>query len=217
MAAALLDLARRRETAGNAPVGAAPVETAPVGAAPVGTAPVGPAPVGMAAVPEAVTVASVGLLPGGRPTLPEVAAAVAPYGIDLTGHRSTQITAAAVAGADLVLGMERRHGREAALLVPSAWTRIFTLKEFVRRATVAGPRPVHRSVAEWLAAVGEGRVRTDLAGARPTDEVADPLGGPAAAYRATAAELAALTDDVAGLVWPGLGAGGAVVGGRPRR
>jgi protein-tyrosine-phosphatase len=139
-----------------------------------------------------LTVASAGLLEGGRPVSPEVVTTLLPFGIDLSGHRSTQLTAAALEGADLILGLERRHAREAILLVPSAWPRTFTLKDLVRRGETLGPRPAHQPLGTWLAAVGDGRERTDLIGRSPEDDVADPLGGDLAAYRAAAAEIADL-------------------------
>jgi len=141
---------------------------------------------------EPVATASAGLLDGGRPVSPEVVTVLAPFGIDLAGHRSTRLTAAALEDADLVLGMERRHAREAVLLVPSAWSRTFTLKELVRRGEKTGPRPPGQSLDAWSAAMADGRERTDLVGRSPEDDVADPLGGDLAAYRATAAELADL-------------------------
>jgi protein-tyrosine phosphatase len=147
-----------------------------------------------------VTVSSAGLLDGGRPVSPEVVKVLAPFGIDLAGHRSTTLTAAAIEGADLILGMERRHGREAILLVPPAWPRTFTLKELVRRGEKVGPRPAGQPLAVWLAAVGDGRERIDLVGRSPEDDVADPLGGDLAAYRATAAELADLVQRLARLL-----------------
>jgi hypothetical protein len=52
----------------------------------------------------------------------------------------------------------------------------------------------------WLAAVGDGRERIDLVGRSPEDDVADPLGGDLAAYRATAAELADLVQRLARLL-----------------
>ena len=151
---------------------------------------------------EGVTVSSVGLLEGGHLVSPEAVKALAPYGLDLGPHCSTAIDPEVVAGADLVLGLERRHGREAVLLAPSAWSRTFTLKELVRRGEKVGPRLRGRSLGDWLAAVGEGRERSDLVGSSPEDDVADPLGGDAAAYRATASELADLVQRLAHLLWP---------------
>jgi protein-tyrosine phosphatase len=151
---------------------------------------------------ESVTAVSAGLLESGRPVAPEVVSALRPFGADVTGHRSTRLTRAAVEGADLVLGMERRHGREAVLLVPAAWPRTYTLKDVVRRGEKSGPRLPGRSVTDWLATVGERRERTDLVGRSADDDVADPLGGDLAAYRATAAEIADLVQRMARLLWP---------------
>jgi protein-tyrosine phosphatase len=148
-----------------------------------------------------VTVTSAGLLEGGHPVSRDVIKAMTPYGVDLSAHRSTTLTAAAVDGADLVLGMERRHAREAILLVPDAWDRTFTLKELVRQGEKAGPRQPGVFFSAWLAALVGGRERTDLIGRSPEDDVADPLGGSPADYRATAAELADLVGRLAPLLW----------------
>jgi protein-tyrosine phosphatase len=151
---------------------------------------------------ESVTVMSAGLLEPGHPVAPETLSVMAPYGIDMAGHRSTRLTVAAVESADLVLGLERRHAREAILLVPAAWNRTFTLKELVREGEKAGPRSPDQAGADWLAALVDGRERTDLVGRSPDDDVADPLGGALADYRATAAELADLIHRLAALLWP---------------
>jgi protein-tyrosine phosphatase len=148
-----------------------------------------------------LTVASAGLLESGRPVMPEVVKVMTPYGIDLSAHCATQLTAAAVADADLILGMERRHGREAILLVPDAWPRTFTLKELVRRGETSGPRLPGQPLEAWLDVLGAGREKTDLIGRDPEDEVADPLGGSLADYRATAAELADLIQRMTRLLW----------------
>jgi protein-tyrosine-phosphatase len=150
---------------------------------------------------EEVIVLSAGLLESGRPVTGEVVAALAPYGLDMTAHRSTQLTAAAVEQADLVIAMERRHGREAVLLVPSAFGRTFTLKELVRRGEQAGPRVPDQPLAAWLEQLAEGRQRTDLVGRSVEDDVVDPIGGSLANYRATAAEIADLTRRMARLLW----------------
>ena len=148
-----------------------------------------------------LTVASAGLLESGRPVSPEVVRVMTPYGIDLAAHCATQLTATAVADADLILGMERRHGREAILLVPGAWPRTFTLKELVRRGEKTGPRLPGQPLEAWLDLLGEGREKTDLIGRAPEDEVADPLGGSLADYRATAVELADLIQRMTRLLW----------------
>jgi protein-tyrosine-phosphatase len=151
---------------------------------------------------EPVAVVSAGLLEGGHPVSTEVRTVLAPFGIDLSAHRSTTLTADAVDSAELILGMERRHGREAVVLVPAAWQSTFTLKELVRRGEKVGPRPPGEPLGAWLEAVGDGRERTDMIGRSPEDDVADPLGGDLSDYRATSAELADLVQRMARLLWP---------------
>jgi len=153
--------------------------------------------------PEATGVASAGLLPGGFASPAEVVTVMAEFDLDVSAHASTQVTPAIVAGADLVVAMGRRHAREVVLLDPGAWTRTFTAKEIVRRGERVGPRSAGEPLDRWLARLHQGRVRTALVGSSAEDDVADPLGGPLAAYRATARELAELVEGLAGLLWAG--------------
>jgi protein-tyrosine phosphatase len=155
-----------------------------------------------AADEEPVAVISAGLLEGGHPVAAQTVKAMAPYGVDLSGHLSTELTADAVEAAELIVTMERRHAREVVLLVPTALGRTFTLKDLVRRGERVGPRPAGTTLAAWLEGVGEGRDRSALIGRDPTDEVADPMGGDLGDYRATAAELSDLISRLAGLLWP---------------
>jgi protein-tyrosine phosphatase len=151
--------------------------------------------------PEEVTVASAGLLQGGYGSPPEVVTAMAEVGIDLSRHRSTQISPELVAASDVVLAMGRRHAREVVLLDGRAWDRTFTLKEFVRRGETVGGRGPDEALGSWLGRLHRGRQRTDLVGNAPADDVADPIGGPLAGYRKTARELGALVDEAASLLW----------------
>ena len=150
---------------------------------------------------ETVGIGSAGLLPGGESPPREVVAVMAERGIDLSPHRSRQVTPQLLAVADMVVCMARRHAREVVLMDPAAWPHTFTLKELVRRSgAVEGRRPGETGEA-WLARVHGGRQRADLVGQSPEDDVADPLGSPADAFRATAVELAGLVDRVAGQLW----------------
>lgn len=144
------------------------------------------------------TVASAGLLPGGAPATADARAVVA--GLD--DHVSTQLDADLVAGADLVVAMAREHLREAAVLVPGALAKTFTLKELVRRAERAGPRGPDEPFVAWLARVGEGRRASDLLAEDPGDDVADPIGSPRFVYEQTAAELDGLLGRFVALAWP---------------
>jgi len=148
------------------------------------------------------TVTSAGMLASGVAPPTEVVAALAPYGLDISEHRSRHLEAADVEAADLVVGMARSHVRDAVVLVPGAWPRIFTLKELVRRGSDAGPRRPGERLARWLARVGEGRVQSELQGDADVDDVDDPLGGAPEAYVATAALLEGLVDRVVALAWP---------------
>jgi protein-tyrosine phosphatase len=148
-----------------------------------------------------VPVASAGLAGGGHRPPAEVVAVMADRGIDVAAHRSRLVTAADLAAAELIVGLSREHVRHAAVLRPDAWPRAFTLRELVRRAHKAGPRPSAEPLGDWLARAADGRVRRDMLGSDPRDDVADPYGGPLAGYRATAGLLDELTDDLAALCW----------------
>ena len=148
-----------------------------------------------------LVVRSAGLLGGGEPPPPRAITALAPYGLDISGHRSHQMTEADLARADLVLGMSREHVRHAVVTVPGAWPRAFTLKELVRRGEEAGPAKPGELLAGWLARVHEGRDHAALLGASPVDDVADPIGGPLRAYADTASQLDELISRLARLCW----------------
>ena len=148
-------------------------------------------------------VASAGLGDAGFPVPDEVREVMQRRGIDLTAHRSTTLTAPMVVAADLVIGMSLRHAQEAVLLEPAAWGRTFRLKEIVRRGEYVGPRLPGQDTAAWVRAAQGDRDRNALAHVSPEEDVADPFGGPAAGYEATADELDDLTGRLAALLWPG--------------
>ena len=68
-----------------------------------------------------------------------------------------------------------------------------------------GPRRADVELDRWLGRLAEGRQRSDVLGSSDTDDVADPIGGPQAAFDATARELATLVDRLVALVWPPTG------------
>ncbi len=148
------------------------------------------------------TVTSAGMLASGVAPPPEAVAALAPYGLDISEHRSRHLEVADVEAAGLVVGMARSHVREAVVLAPEAWPRTFTLKELARRGSDAGPRRPGERLARWLARVGEGRVLSELLGDADVDDVADPMGGAPEVYQATAALLGELVDRLVTLAWP---------------
>ncbi len=124
------------------------------------------------------------------------------YGLDISSHQSRPLDRALVHGADLVLGMERAHVRDAVVLDPSAWPRAFALKEIVRRARTVGPRRAGETLADWLDRLHEGRAIAQMLGGSRADDVDDPTGGWEVEHEATARELADLTTELVDLAWP---------------
>ena len=149
-----------------------------------------------------VSLASAGLLDGGRRPPPEVISVMAARGTDVTGHRSRRVTADDVAAADLILGLAREHVRHAVVLVPESWPHAFTLHELLRRGLQAGARVPGEPLGAWLARTASDRSHRDLLGCGPGDDVPDPYGGPLAGYQATASLLDGLIRDLAALGWP---------------
>lgn len=147
-------------------------------------------------------VSSAGELRAGVPAAPGSVRAMADRGLDLGAHRSQTVTAEHLAEADLVVGMARRHVREAVLAYPDAWPRTFTLKELVRRGEAAGSRRSGQPLAAWLNLVHVGRQTTDLLGDDPDDDVEDPIGAPDRVYEATATELDDLVDRMVAVAFP---------------
>ena len=138
----------------------------------------------------------------GRGVPDEVLEVMAPYRIDLSAHRSRVLTQPMLEGADLIIGMSRRHVQEAILLDPPSWPKSFMLKELVRRGGQLGPRRTDQGFRSWIDLVHGDRTRQSLAHRSRADDIEDPYGRPPAEYRATAHELAGLTTDLALLLWP---------------
>ncbi|HEY2277127.1 MAG TPA: hypothetical protein VGI00_02150 [Streptosporangiaceae bacterium] len=155
----------------------------------------------LAAYGARVPVSSAGMTGTGQAPPPEAVAALAARGLDITGHRSRTVGPEDLAAADLILGMSREHVRHAVVLAPSAWPRTFTLRELVRRGGQARPRQPGEPLTVWLARASHGRDQRDLLGSSAEDDIADPYGGPARDYEATAALLDQLTGDLVYLCW----------------
>lgn len=147
-------------------------------------------------------VMSAGLLFDGREASRHGVSAMARRGIDIGGHRSQTLSPELVAGADLVVGMERHHVREVAVTDPDAFARTFTLPELARRARQLGPRHGDEDTADWVRRAGAGRRASDMLTADPADEVADPYGLSPRRYEATAVELEDLVTTVVDNLFP---------------
>lgn len=148
-----------------------------------------------------VRVRSAGLLDNGHPAHSNSIDVLTGRGLDITRHRSRRITAAILRSADLILAMARDHVREAVVMAPDVFPRIFTLKELVRRGEAIGPRGVHESLTDWLARAHAGRASCDLMGASDADDVPDPIGMPRTAYERMYEELDEQFGRLVPLLW----------------
>jgi protein-tyrosine phosphatase len=126
----------------------------------------------------------------GSGAMPESVQAAAELGIDIGGHVARRLTAAMADGPDLLLCMASDH-RDMLAVGSDRDDRAFTLKELVRLVetlpdptTDAGPE----RMIERIAAANDAR-RLGVVPVSHDDDVADPLGQPLEAYRATAWEL----------------------------
>ena len=150
----------------------------------------------------AARVSSAGLLEDGRPASEHSVACMADRGLDLSGHASRAMTPELLGAADLLLGMERRHVREAAVMAPGSWPRAFTLRELARLAAEAGPRPDDVALGDWLTRLSDGRTPAAHLGASRDDDVADPIGRSVRTYRRCATDLEQLVGTVVDHLWP---------------
>ena len=148
-----------------------------------------------------VRVRSAGLLDDGLPADTNSIDVLTGMGLDITNHRSRRISAAILRSADLVLGMARDHVREAVVLAPEIFPRVFTLKELVRRGDEVGPREGDESLADWLARAHAGRTSADLMGTSRADDIPDPIGMPRTAYERMVEELTEQLDRLVALLW----------------
>jgi len=138
----------------------------------------------------------------GRPATRSTVEAAKDLGIDLTTHASRPADRDLVAGADLLIGMERLHVREAVVLEPDVWRRAFTLPDLVRRAEAAGARAPGESLRGWLEFLSVGRDRMALMGASAEDDVRDPTNDRTVDHRYTAELLDDLVRRLVSRAWP---------------
>ena len=150
----------------------------------------------------ALPVSSAGLVGDQQPVTEETSDVAQAFGLDLGAHESRRLETGLVRDAALVIGMERRHVREAVVLDPAAWPHTFTLKELVRRGEATGKRATGEALDDWLARVHEGRQRSELLGASLEDDVIDPTGSAFTDHDATARELLDLVGRFVRLAWP---------------
>jgi protein-tyrosine phosphatase len=133
--------------------------------------------------------------------LPEALELAPSLGLDLTSHRSRPLAGQDLGSADLVIGFERIHVSRAVVDYGASRERAFLLTELVERLEGL-------TLAEELDPVERARVAVREADETRTnanwpilEEIADPIGGPPAAFRATADRVARLTNRLAALLF----------------
>lgn len=139
-------------------------------------------------------VASVGSWENGVPADPNAVAVMAARGLDIGAHRSRVMRPIDIEAAHLVLGMASEHVIEVATLVPDAFAKTFTLKEFTERARSLGPKDPSLDLEIYLRLLNEPRNRQDLLRVDAGWDIADPLGQGRRSFERAATEIE-------GLVW----------------
>ncbi len=156
----------------------------------------------------------------GDPVRPEILRVTNGFGVDLSGHQPVVLTEQLCRDSDLVLGMSWDQVSHIWSLVPDAWGRCFTVKEFVHWAKQAPGRPpilfpnrveAIRDKVSQAHAVRQ-RARADhgfWGGLRPQDlNLVEPDGKGDAAWRNLAQAVRVLvTDAVRLLDGPGVASG----------
>ena len=150
-----------------------------------------------------VSVASCGLLEGGRPPVDEVIDLMRERGIDVSGHRSQTVSSELLGQASLVIGMERRHIEEIVAIAPEAFVRSFTLPELVRRIEGLPPSEGEpRSIAESVARIATTRTNRDLLRITVADEILDPIGRSGRTFDQVANRIEDLLGRFVNAQWP---------------
>lgn len=134
-----------------------------------------------------VVVASAGFGPAGIPAIADAVDAMNRRDLDVSGHRSQQVTGELLGTADVVLTAERDHVVKIAALSPPSFPITMTLPEFLQLA-VSDPFREHGDLSEWLRELTIDRkasqyLRADI------DEVADPTGSPKRIFEAAVVAL----------------------------
>ena len=130
-------------------------------------------------------------LPSG-PALSEAIELAPRYGLDLMSHRSRPLAGEDLSGADLVIGFEQIHVSTAVVRAGAQRERTF----LVAGMDESAPSQEDGVVDRARAAVRQADEARKAAPGTP-QEIADPIGGPAAGYRKTADEVYRLTKRLA--------------------
>jgi protein-tyrosine-phosphatase len=150
----------------------------------------------------AAVVGSAGFFVEGEPATDDAVATMQGLGLDISAHRSRVVDAAMVAAADLIVTMTSQHVAELAVRWPTGWGRAFQVRDLLQRIDQVGPVRRDEDPRAWVERLGAGRTPADVLAAPASDDVADPIGLPRAAYQRTAAELDELFTRLAAVLRP---------------
>jgi protein-tyrosine-phosphatase len=139
-------------------------------------------------------VESFGFGPEGIAAIPDAVAAMKARGLDVSAHRSRQVTAERLGGVDLVLTAEKDHVVRIVGTSSELWARTFTLPEFLERAA-GDPDPDGRSLEDWVVALSSGRTTGEYL-RTSVPEVWDPTGSSSRRFAAAVEEIATACDGV---------------------
>jgi protein-tyrosine phosphatase len=149
-----------------------------------------------------LNIRSAGFLGEGSPADKKSVWAMEKLGIELTGHASTHVSTAVEQKPDLILVMAREHLRMLTKLHPDVIERAFTLKEFVRLATIEGERNPGEPLTGYIERVAAGRGVSAVTSPGLEEDVADPIGQRRAAFFRCASELKALVEQLSKCICP---------------
>jgi protein-tyrosine-phosphatase len=134
-----------------------------------------------------------------EPALPEARQIAVLCGVDLSGHRSQRLSALSLEAADLVIGFEAAHVRQAIVDAGAPPANSFTFREFVRLVGRSAPASDTMTVERARIAVklADDLRRQDPAAAGEDTGVPDPFGRPWKAQREIAVEVRDLSIELA--------------------
>jgi protein-tyrosine-phosphatase len=134
-------------------------------------------------------------LPSGH-ALSEALELAPDYGLDLVSHRSHPLAGEDLRDADLVIGFELIHVGMAVVGAGAHRERSFLVTELAAGLDETAP-PTGDDVVERARTAVRQADEARKAGPGTPQEIADPIGGPAAGYRTTADEVYRLTTRIA--------------------
>jgi protein-tyrosine-phosphatase len=142
-------------------------------------------------------VSSAGFGPAGEPAEANAIMVMGEMGIDISDHRSRQLTRGLCRAADLIVGMTRHHVVGVATIESGAWTRSFPLIDLVARTKHIVALGVDEPIAAWVLRAHQGRTTSSVLARPESDDISDPVGEGLDAFRRTRDRLSDLTAELA--------------------